>query len=167
MQKKVFQILVDNTSGVLSRIAGLFSRRVFNISSIAASETDDPDYTRITIVTVADKDEFRQIQKQLLKLEDVKKVIRLTEEDSTAIELLLIKVQADESTRNEVLQKIVKYGARIRDIADKTMTVELTGFPSEIDDFISELSEHGIAELARTGITALQRGDCTIKSAED
>ena len=165
--KLIISILVNNCSGVLLRIAGLFSRRVFNISSIAASETDDPDYTRITIVTVADNDEFRQIQKQLLKLEDVKKVIRLTEEDSTAIELLLIKVQADESVRNDVLQKIVKYGARIRDIADKTMTVELTGFPSEIDNFISELSENGIAELARTGITALQRGDCTIKNAED
>ena len=124
--KLIISILVNNCSGVLLRIAGLFSRRVFNISSIAASETEDSNFTRITIVTIASKDEFRQIQKQLLKLEDVKKVILLTQENSTAIELLLMKVNADETTRQEVLNTIVKYGARVRDIGSTTMTVELT-----------------------------------------
>jgi len=164
--KLIISILVNNCSGVLLRIAGLFSRRVFNISSIAASETEDSNYTRITIVTVANKDEFRQIQKQLLKLEDVKKVILLTQDNSTAIELLLMKVNADETTRQDVLNTIVKYGARVRDIGSTTMTVELTGFPLDIDKFVSDMSVHGIAELARTGITALERGDNTIKLSE-
>ena len=161
--KLIISILVNNCSGVLLRIAGLFSRRVFNISSIAACETEDSNFTRITIVTVANKDEFRQIQKQLLKLEDVKKVILLTHENSTAIELLLMKVNADEVTRQNVLNTIVKYGARVRDIGNTTMTVELTGFPLDIDRFVSDMSVHGIAELARTGVTALERGDTTIK----
>ncbi len=164
--KLIISILVNNCSGVLLRIAGLFSRRVFNISSITASETEDGNFTRITIVTVANKDEFRQIQKQLLKLEDVKKVILLTQENSTAIELLLMKVNADENTRQEVLNTIVKYGARVRDIGSATMTVELTGFPLDIDKFVADMSVHGIAELARTGITALERGDITIKMSE-
>ena len=166
-EKCILSILVNNCSGVLLRIAGLFSRRMFNISSIAASETDDPNFTRITIVTRADRDDFRQMQNQLLKLEDVKKVMILSEETTTAIELLLVKVNADEQTRPTVLADIVKYGARIRDISEKTMTVELTGFPTEIDKFISVLSAYGIAELARTGITALQRGDGTIKNSND
>ena len=164
--KLIISILVNNCAGVLLRIAGLFSRRVFNITSIAASETEDSNFTRITIVTAASKDEFRQIQMQLLKLEDVKKVILLTQENSTAIELLLMKVNADEATRQDVLNTIVKYGARVRDIGSTTMTVELTGFPIDIDRFVADMSAHGIAELARTGVTALERGDTTIKSSE-
>lgn len=159
-EKLVLSVLVDNTSGTLQRVASLFSRRGYNINSLTVSETEDAAFSRMTIETMAEPEMFRQIQRQLMKLEIVKKVTALTEENSVASEMLLVKVSAtglDE--KNAVLIFNMKYGARVLDISHETITLEFTGISKMIDRFISLLDkEYGIIELARTGITSLERG---------
>jgi len=161
-EKLLLSALVNNHSGVLLRVAGLFSRRGFNIKSLTVCETENPAFSRMTIVSEADESTFRQIEQQLLKLEDVRKVIRIEPEKLVASELLLVKVKASNSQRPAVLKAIAKYGARVKDIGHNSITSELTGLPSVIDEFIQELEMHGILELSRSGITALESGDVSI-----
>lgn len=160
-EKLVLSVLVDNESGVLQRVASLFSRRNYNISSLTVSETEDPNFSRMTIETNTEPENFRQIKAQLLKLEIVKKVAELTEEDSVSSELLLVKVHAKGiPQKNELLAFNIRYGARVLDISLETITLEFTGAGETIDRFIAYLDEHfGIVELARTGITSLVRGE--------
>ncbi len=160
-EKLILSVLVDNESGVLQRVASLFSRRGYNIESLTVSETEDSDFSRMTIETKTEPENFRQIKRQLLKLEIVKKVSELTEENSVSSELLLIKVKAEGiSQKNELLAFNVKYGARVLDISHETITLEFTGTGDTIDEFVKYLEENfGIVELARTGITSLQRGE--------
>lgn len=160
-QKLVLSVLVDNESGVLQRVASLFSRRNYNISSLTVSETEDEKFSRMTIETNTEPENFRQIKRQLAKLEIVKKVTELTEENSVASELLLVKVHAQGiPQKNELLAFNMRYGARVVDISLTTITLEFTGAGETIDRFVNYLDEHfGIVELARTGITSLQRGD--------
>lgn len=159
-EKLVLSVLVDNTSGVLQRVASLFSRRGYNIDSLTVSETEDPAFSRMTIETTAEPEMFRQIKRQLIKLEIVKKVSALTDENSVSSEMLLVKVSAkglDE--KNSVLIFNMKYGARVLDISEESITLEFTGMSETIDSFISILKEdYGIIELARTGVTSLHRG---------
>lgn len=162
-EKLVLSALVDNHSGVLLRVAGLFARRGYNIASLTVCETEDPRFSRMTIVAQAEPFTFRQIEKQLLKVEDVWKVVRLDEENASSSELLLVKVKTVNGDRAEVLQIVLAFGARVMDIGDNTITIELTGQSQKLDRFVEALQEHGICELARTGITALERGDDTIK----
>lgn len=158
MHKKVFQLIVDNTSGVLSRISGLFSRRGYNIESITAGVTADPRYTRITIVASGDDEILAQIEKQVYKLEDVKHVKELKPENSVYRELALIKVAANEEQRQGVILMANTFRANVIDVAKNSLIIEMTGGQSKIDAFLSLLSGYEILELARTGIAGLGRG---------
>ena len=158
MEKKVFQLLVDNTSGVLSRISGLFSRRGYNIESITAGVTADPRFTRITIVTSGDQDVLEQIEKQVAKLEDVRAIKGLDPETSVYRELALIKVQASPAQRQSVISVADIFRAKIIDVGPESLIIELTGNQAKIDAFIGLLEGYKILELARTGIAGLTRG---------
>lgn len=161
-EKLLLSALVNNHSGVLLRVAGLFSRRGFNIESLTVCETENPEFSRMTIVSETEPTAFRQIEKQLLKLEDVIKVVRLEEDKLVSSELLLIKVKAGDGERSDVLKVVSKYGARVKDIGPKSITSELTGEPALIDGFIAAMEAYTIIELSRSGITALESGDVSI-----
>jgi len=158
MQRKVFQILVDNTSGVLSRISGLFSRRGYNIESITAGVTADPRFTRITIVTNGDDEILDQIEKQVEKLVDVRDIKELCPEESVYRELALIKVRASAENRQGVIAVADIFRAKIIDVAAESLIIELTGNQEKIDAFLKLLEGYEILELARTGIAGLGRG---------
>lgn len=158
MRKKVFQLLVDNTSGVLSRISGLFSRRGYNIESITAGLTADPRFTRITIVASGDDEILDQIEKQVAKLVDVRDIKELKPQSSVYRELALIKVRADSEHRQGVIAVADIFRAKIIDVAADSLIIELTGNQDKIDAFIGLLDGYEILELARTGIAGLSRG---------
>ena len=160
-EKLILSVLVDNESGVLQRVASLFSRRNYNISSLNVSETEDPNFSRMTIETNTEPENFRQIKAQLKKLEIVKKVAELTDETSVSSELLLVKVKAKGiPQKNALLAFNMRYGARVLDMSLETITLEFTGTGETIDRFVDYLENHfGIVELARTGITSLARGE--------
>ena len=158
MQNKVFQLLVDNTSGVLSRISGLFSRRGYNIESITAGLTADPRFTRITIVASGDDEILDQIEKQVGKLVDVRDIKELKPDESVYRELALIKVRASSTERQGVIAVADIFRAKIIDVAQESLIVELTGNQDKIDAFIKLLDGYEILELARTGIAGLGRG---------
>lgn len=158
MHRKVFQLLVDNTSGVLSRISGLFSRRGYNIESITAGVTADPRYTRITIVTSGDDEILDQIEKQVAKLVDVRDVKELKPDMSVYRELALIKVRVSSEQRQGVIAIADIFRAKIIDVTNDSLIVELTGNQDKIEAFIHLLDGYEILELARTGIAGLGRG---------
>ena len=160
-EKLILSVLVDNESGVLQRVASLFSRRGYNISSLTVSETEDEAFSRMTIETYTEPENFRQIKRQLSKLEIVKKVAELTDENAVSSELLLIKVKAQGvENKNAILAYNLKFGARVLDVSLTTITLEFTGTGETIDEFVGYLEENfGIVELARTGVTSLQRGE--------
>ena len=158
MQKKVFQLLVNNTSGVLSRISGLFARRGYNVESITAGVTSDPRITRITIVASGDDEILEQIEKQVAKLEDVRNIKELKPEKSVYRELIMVKVRATAEQRHGVISVADIFRAKIIDIAPESLMIELTGNQQKIDAFICLLEGYEILELARTGIAGLGRG---------
>ena len=146
-EKLILSVLVDNESGVLQRVASLFSRRAYNISSLTVSETEDEKFSRMTIETYTEPENFRQIKRQLMKLEIVKKVAELTAQNSVSSELLLVKVHAKGiEKKNALLELNAVYGSRVRDISLETFTLEYTGQGETIDNFIKELEEK-IADL--------------------
>ncbi len=158
MQKKVFQLLVNNTSGVLSRISGLFARRGYNVESITAGVTSDSRITRITIVASGDDEILEQIEKQVAKLEDVRNIKELKPEKSVYRELIMVKVRATAEQRQGVISVADIFRAKIIDIAPESLMIELTGNQQKIDAFIGLLEGYEILELARTGIAGLGRG---------
>ena len=158
MNVRVIQLLVDNTSGVLSRISGLFSRRGYNIESITAGVTANPKYTRITIVTSGDEDILNQIEKQVAKLIDVRDVKVLPPSESVYRELALIKVRANATNRQGVISIADIFRANIIDVSPDSLIIELTGDQDKINAFIGLLEGYEILELARTGIAGLCRG---------
>lgn len=158
MQKRVFQILVDNTSGVLSRISGLFSRRGYNIESITAGVTADPRITRITIVTSGDEEILQQIEKQVRKLVDVRDIHELKPSESVYRELALVKVRTDANQRQAVIAIADIFRSKIVDVSPESLMIEITGDQSKIDAFLGLLGDYEIMELARTGIAGLVRG---------
>lgn len=158
MRRKVFQLLVDNTSGVLSRISGLFSRRGYNIESITAGVTADPRYTRITIVTSGDDEILEQIEKQLAKLVDIRDIKELKPEESVYRELAMIKVKASAEQRQSIVAVVDIFRAKIIDVAPECLIIEITGNQSKVDAFLDLLNGYEILELARTGIAGLCRG---------
>lgn len=165
--KKVFQLLVDNTSGVLSRISGLFSRRGYNIESITAGETADPRITRITIVAKGDDEILEQIEKQVSKLVDVRDIRELKPEESVYRELALIKVKVSAEKRQDVIAITNIFRANIIDVGQESLIVEITGNQSKVDACINLLSNYEILELARTGIAGLGRGTGNVVYLED
>ena len=158
MKKKVFQLLVDNTSGVLSRISGLFSRRGYNIESITAGTTTNAKITRITIVASGDDEILKQIEKQVAKLEDVRVVKELKPDASVYRELALIKVKVSAKERQGVIAVADIFRANIIDVSPEGLIIELTGNHDKVDAFLSLLEGYEILELARTGIAGLRRG---------
>lgn len=158
MQKKVFQLLVDNTSGVLSRISGLFSRRGYNIESITAGTTSNPKYTRITIVATGDEAILEQIEKQVGKLIDVRQIWELKPDSSVFRELIMIKIRAKDDQRQAIVSVSDIFRAKIIDVDIDSMIIELTGNQSKIDAFLDLLAGYEILEIARTGIAGLRRG---------
>lgn len=158
MQKKVFQLLADNTSGVLSRICGLFSRRGYNIESITAGTTADPNFSRITIVCSGDDEILEQIEKQVKKLVDVRAVKELKPDESVYRELVMVKVRATMEQRQGIITIAESFRAKIIDFASDSLIFELTGAQQKVDAFIGLMEGYGILELARTGIAGLGRG---------
>ncbi len=158
MKEQVLSILVENTTGVLSRISGLFSRRGFNINSITAGVTSDVRFTRITIVTSGDELVLSQIEKQVAKLEDVVSVERMPEETTVARELILVKVKSSSEVRLDINTLVDIFRAKVVDVSEDSMTIELTGNYNKITAFLKLADSYGIIELARTGVTALSRG---------
>ena len=156
--KRVYSLLVDNNAGVLSRIAGLFSRRGYSIDSITAGVTADPRFTRITIVASGDELILSQIEKQVRKLEDVIEIKVLDPADSVYRELIMVKIRADRKERAEIISVADIFRAKIVDVEQESLIVELTGTQSKLEAFLNLLEGYEILELARTGITGLNRG---------
>ena len=158
MSRIVLSLLVDNTAGVLSRVAGLFSRRGYNIESLTVGVTADPRYSRMTVVSLGDHQVLEQIQKQLGKLEDVHDIKELREGHSVYRELMLVKVRANANQRMAINAISEIFRASIVDVGKDSVTVMLTGDQSKQDALINLLEDYEILELARTGLTGLSRG---------
>lgn len=158
MNKKVLSVLVDNTSGVLNRVAGLFSRRGYNIDSLTVGVTQDPRYSRMTIVVTGDDDIIEQIIKQIEKLVDVNKVEVLEDNNSVCRELILTKVKTTPEQRQQVMAVADIFRAKIVDVGVDSLIIELTGNQNKLDAFLNLLADYEILELVRTGITGLARG---------
>ena len=156
--KHTISVIVENKPGVLSRVSGLFSRRGFNIESLAVGTTEDPTMSRMTIVVEGDESDLEQITKQLYKLIDTLKVFDLPAEKAIERELVLIKVAANEKNRQEITQIADIFRAKVVDVAENSMTLEITGDESKVEGAVKLLSKFGIKELVRTGKIALQRG---------
>ena len=159
MNKKVLSVLVDNKSGVLNRVAGLFSRRGYNIDSLTVGETENPKYSRMTIVVTGDDDILEQIVKQITKLEDVRRVDVLEPSDSVTRELILVKIKAEPAQRQQVISITEIFRANIVDVARDSLMIEITGSQSKLKAFLSLVEDYEILELVRTGITGLARGE--------
>ncbi len=157
-KRMVLSILVDNTAGVLSRVSGLFSRRGYNIDSLTVGETENPAISRMTVAVSGDEGILEQIKKQVSKLCDVKEIVELMPDSSVCRELILIKVHADSTGRTSLYTIANIFRAKIVDVSEGFMMVELTGTTSKIDAFIKLLDGFEIDELVRTGITGLTRG---------
>lgn len=158
MRSQVFSLLVDNNPGVLSRIAGLFSRRGYSIDSITAGATTDTRFTRITVVASGDELILSQIEKQVRKLEDVVDIKVLKDGESVYRELIMVKLRANASQRGEIISVADIFRAKIVDVEEDSLIIELTGTQSKLEAFLNLLRGYEILELARTGITGLSRG---------
>ena len=158
MARYVLSVLVRNSSGVLTRVSGLFSRRGFNIDSLTVGRTENSEISRMTIALNGGLEELEQFTKQLNKLEDVLRVLSLKPENSVYRELVLIKVKADAEQRASINEIVKIFRCKIVDISPETLTIELTGDESKINAHIKLLEEYEIKELVRTGVCALERG---------
>jgi acetolactate synthase-1/3 small subunit len=164
MKAHTLSVLVENRPGVLSRVSGLFTRRGFNIESLAVGTCEEPDMSRMTIVVVGDDAQVEQVIKQLNKLIDVVKVSDITEMETVDRELALIKVSAEAgSTRAEVMQIADIFRAQIVDVGAKTVVLEVTGGSTKIDALEGLLMQYGVKELVRTGKISVLRGSKTVK----
>ncbi len=163
MTSHVLSVLVQNHSGVLSKISGLFSRRCFNIDSLTVGETEDPKLSRMTIVARGDDLAIEQVKNQLAKLIDVVTVLELEEKTSVERELALIKVKAGLDQRLHVLEISSVFRSRIVDVGPSSLTLEVTGSPAKINGLIEMLEPFGIVETVRTGIIALERGEGSLR----
>ena len=155
-------VLVENKPGVLARVAQLFSRRGFNIDSLAVGETEQPQISRITIVVNADESPLEQVTKQLNKLVNVLKIVELETDMSVSRELLLVKVRADRAARAQVLETVSLFRARVVDVAADTLTIEATGTAAKLDALLRDLEPFGIKEMVQSGLVAIGRGSRAI-----
>ena len=156
--KHTLSVLVENKPGVLSRVAGLFTRRGYNIDSLAVSPTEDPDRSRMTIAVDASRFPVEQITKQLDKLINVIKIRDMDPDNAVSRELALMKVAADARTRSEVIQLVEIFEARIIDVTPESLTIQVTGETEELLNFEQLLRPFGLIELVKTGVVALGRG---------
>jgi acetolactate synthase-1/3 small subunit len=161
--KHLLSVLVQNHAGVLSRVSGLFSRRGFNIDSLAVGVTENPEVSRITIVVDGDDYTVDQVTKQLNKLIDVLKIKQLEKSDSVSRELALIKVTATTETRAEIIQIVEIFRAKIVDVSKNTLTIEAAGSSDKVNALEDMLKQYSIVEIVRTGTIAIERGNKYIK----
>ncbi len=157
--RMVMSILVENTSGVLSRVSGLFSRRGYNINSLTVAETENPQYSRMTVVAEGDEQILEQIKNQLDKLEDVIEISELHSRESVCRELMLIKIGADAEQRQTLASIVDIFHAKVVDVSIDTIMMELTGNQDKLDSFLKMLRDYTIIEMVRTGVTGLMRTD--------
>ena len=160
--KMVLSLLVENTPGLVSRVSGLFSRRGYNIDSFSAGVTADPNYTRVTIVTHGDELILEQIEKQVSKLTEVVNVKVLKPGVSVCRELMLVKISAVNTDRNNVLTIVEIFHGKVVDVTHDSMVLEVTGTQEKLDSFLDMLGDYDILELARTGVTGLSRGSLDV-----
>ncbi|MDF9716012.1 acetolactate synthase small subunit [Nocardioides sp. ChNu-153] len=160
--KHTLSVLVEDKPGVLARIAGLFSRRGFNIDSLAVGPTEHPDVSRMTIVVDVESSPMEQVVKQLNKLVEVIKIVELDPTASVARELVMVKVRADSETRGQVLDTVQLFRAKVIDVAPDAVTIQITGNAGKIADFLRVLEPFGIRELVQSGMVAIGRGSRSI-----
>ena len=156
--KQTISVLVENRAGVLNRITSLFSRRAFNIDSLAVGVTDDPTLSRITIIVDNGNSVVEQVEKQLNKLVEVIKVRTLDESSLIGRELMIIKVSANKNNREQIMTICNICGAKVADISPTSMTMELSDTPERVRTFEDMMRPYNILEVARTGVIALQKG---------
>ena len=164
LQRYTVGVLVDNEPGVLSRVSGLFSRRGFNIESLAVGPTQDPEVSRITIVVLGDDAHIEQLVQQLYKLICVQKVQVMQPRNAVERQLLLVKVRAGLAEREGLMRLVDIFKAKVLDVTKSSMILQITGDNDKIDALLSLLSDYGILELVRTGMVALERGDGVMTS---
>ncbi|MFV1993319.1 MAG: acetolactate synthase small subunit, partial [Acidiferrobacterales bacterium] len=157
--RHIISILMENESGALSRVAGLFSARGYNIESLTVAATEDPSLSRMTLVTRGSDRVIEQITKQLNKLIDVVKLVDLTQGPHIEGELLMVKINVDEKGRDRFEQHITAYQGRVVDTTESNMTIEVTGNSEKLDKFIKAVGENNILELVRSGVAGIGRGD--------
>ena len=162
MSRHTLSVLVENKPGVLVRISGLFSRRGFNIDSLAVGPTEQEEISRMTIVVNCEEHPLEQVTKQLNKLVNVLKIVELEQEQAVQRELLLIKVRADTESRSKVLETVQLFRAKVVDVALDAVTVEATGNRDKLDALIRVLEPFGIKELVQSGMVAVGRGGRSI-----
>ena len=151
-------VLVEDKPGVLARVASLFSRRGYNIQSLAVGATEQKDMSRMTIVVSVDESPLEQITKQLNKLINVIKIVEQDEDNNVSRELALVKVRADATTRGQVIEAVNLFRAKVVDVSTESLTIEATGTPAKLEAFLRVLEPYGIRELAQSGVVSLSRG---------
>jgi acetolactate synthase-1/3 small subunit len=162
MSTHTLSVLVENKPGVLARIAGLFSRRGFNIESLAVGPTEHSEVSRMTIVVNVEESPLEQVTKQLNKLIEVIKIVELDGTSSITRELMLVKVKADAQTRGAVLDAVQLFRAKVVDVAPDAITIQVTGNVDKLGDFLRVLEPFGIRELVQSGVVAIGRGSRSI-----
>jgi acetolactate synthase-1/3 small subunit len=163
MHRHIISILIENEAGALSRVAGLFSARAYNIESLTVSPTEDPSMSRMTIVTVGSEEIIEQITKQLNKLIDVVVLMELTEGEHIERELALIKVKANDPDKEELTRLVDIFRGHIVDVTSEIYVIELTGDSEKIDAFIKALESRLIIEVVRSGVSGIARGDRSLR----
>jgi acetolactate synthase-1/3 small subunit len=151
-------VLVEDKPGVLARVASLFSRRGYNIQSLAVGATEQKNMSRMTIVVSVDESPLEQITKQLNKLINVIKIVEQDEDNSVSRELALVKVRTDAATRGQVIEAVNLFRAKVVDVSTESLTIEATGTPAKLEAFLRVLEPYGIRELVQSGVVSLSRG---------
>ena len=158
--RRILSVLLENESGALSRVVGLFSQRAFNIESLTVAPTDDPTLSRMTIAAVGDEQVLEQIEKQLHKLVDVFKVISLSEHEHVEREVMLLKVRATGTSRDEIKRLADIFRGQIVDVTPKSYTIQLTGTKDKLEAFVNAVKEDtSVIEIVRSGLVSLSRGE--------
>ncbi len=165
MSTHTLSVLVENKPAVLTRVAGLFSRRGFNITSLAVGPTEHEEISRITITVSVEGAALEQVTKQLNKLVNVLKIVELEEGQAVQRELLLVKVRADDTTRRGVLETVELFRAKVVDVSPEALTIEVTGPPPKLDAMLKMLEPYGIREMVQSGMVALGRGPRSMTQA--
>jgi len=162
MSRHTLSVLVEDQPGVLARVASLFSRRGFNIESLAVGPTEVPEVSRMTIVVSVEGSPLEQVTKQLNKLINVLKIVELEAEQSVQREIMLVKVKADLETRSHILETVQLFRAKVVDVAHDAVTIEATGAHDKLEAFLKVLEPFGIRELVQSGMVAMGRGSRSI-----
>ena len=162
MSTHTLSVLVENKPGVLARIAGLFSRRGFNIESLAVGPTEHPEVSRMTIAVNVDESPLEQVTKQLNKLVEVIKIVELDPTSSVTRELVLVKVKADADSRGHVLDAVALFKAKVVDVTNDAVTIEVTGNGDKLASFLKVVEPFGIRELVQSGMVAIGRGSRSV-----